>query len=355
LWGGALALLVTAAGTSHAAWNNVFQVCCSSCGGGCAPVVSNAAPDPCCNPCPPTCTTRYVQRCYYQPVTSYCQKTYYEPCTSYQTSYYYEPCCSYRYSCYYDPCSCSYQQVATPVTSFRLRSQCCPVTSYLQRCCMVPVTSYQQVSYWEPVTTCCQTPCNSCGSCPSCSSCGSSAAAPAPAAPSGPVAPVPNGGQPGVYGGSGSPPPAGTPGVDTFRDSGSAKPYDSYRQQPAVPGTMPPASNRQLAPQGQPSPAAPAAPPRVRMDRIVSLSNTGVEGQVVRSDRTPQAGVKVLFVNIDHRDQQQSAVSDRAGQFRANLPAGTWLVYVHDAAGRPVLHSTIEVRGETRHVTLVSR
>jgi hypothetical protein len=169
------------------------------------------------------------------------------------------------------------------------------------------------------------------------------------------MTPVP-GGQPGVYGGSGSPPPGtGTPGVDTFRDSGNPKTFDSYRQQPAVPGTMPPASNRQVTPQGPASPAAPAAPPRVRMDRIVSLSSTGVEGQVVRSDRTPQAGVKVLFVNIDHKDQQQSAVSDRTGQFRANLAAGTWLVYVHDVNGKPVLHSTIEVRGETRHVTLVSR
>jgi hypothetical protein len=325
--------------------------------------VSCACPDPCCNPCPPTCTTRYVQRCYYQPVTSYCTRTYYEPCTSYQTSYYYEPCCSYRYSCYFDPCSCCYQQVAVPVTSYRLRSQCCPVTSYLQRCCMVPVTSYQQVSYWEPVTTCCNTPCNSCGSCNPCGSCGPNgtsgyqAAAPAPAPPSGPMTPVPNGGQPGVYGGSGSPPPPGQPGqpgVDTFRDSGNPKSFDSYRQ--PVPGTMPPASNRQLAPQAPAAePAAPSAPPRVRMDRIVSLSSTGVEGQVVRSDRAPQSGAKVVFVNMDRKDLQQTVVSDRTGQFRANLTAGTWLIYVHDTNGKPVLHSTIEVRGETRHVTLVSR
>jgi hypothetical protein len=144
VWGGALALLVTAAGTSHAAWDNVFRVCCSSCGGGgFAPAVSNASPDPCCNPCPPTCTTRYVQRCYYQPVTSYCQKTYYEPCTTYQTSYYYEPCTSMHCCCHFDPCTCCWQKVCVPTTSYRLRSQCCPVTSYLQRCCMVPVTSYQ--------------------------------------------------------------------------------------------------------------------------------------------------------------------------------------------------------------------
>jgi hypothetical protein len=296
-----------------------------------------------------------VQRCYYQPVTSYCSKTYYEPCTTYQTSYYYEPCCSYRYSCYYDPCSCCYQQVAVPCTSYRLRSQCCPVTSYLQRCCMVPVTSYQQVSYWEPVTTCCNTPCNSCGSCGSCGTPSCSSASPVPATPSTPVTPPPGGQPPSVFGGAGTPPPAATPNPTDPNYSGSSNPrsYDRYQQ--PVPGTMPPASNRQLAPQAPHSPAPPVAP-RVRLDRIVSLSNTGVEGQVVRSDRAPQGGAKVLFVNVDRKEQQQSVVTDRSGQFRANLPTGTWLIYVHDAAGKSVLHSSIEVRGdETRHVTLVSR
>src|SRR5438132_14198634 len=93
----ALCLLVFAA-PSQAAWNNVFQVCCNSCGS--QPSVSHyAAADPC-NPCPqPVCTTRYVQRCYYQPVTCYTTKTYYEPVTSYKTSYYYEPVTSYRYRC----------------------------------------------------------------------------------------------------------------------------------------------------------------------------------------------------------------------------------------------------------------
>src|SRR5205807_2928032 len=125
---GACALWLLTAGVSptQAAWNNVFQVCCDSCGG--QQAVSAYAPDPCCNPCPqPVCTTRYVARCYYQPVTCYQTKTYYEPVTTYRTSYYYEPVTSYRYSCYYDPCSCSYQNVACPSTCYRLRSQCCPV------------------------------------------------------------------------------------------------------------------------------------------------------------------------------------------------------------------------------------
>src|SRR5262245_13543147 len=122
VWGCALALLAASATPGRAAWANVFQVCCHSCGG----ASSSAFVDPgCCNPCPcpqQVCTTRYVQRCYYQPVTTYKTTTYYEPCTTYRTSYYYEPCTSYRYCCYYDPCTCSYQQVATPVTSYRLRS-----------------------------------------------------------------------------------------------------------------------------------------------------------------------------------------------------------------------------------------
>src|SRR5205085_2627345 len=101
------ALWLATATPAKAAWCNVFQVCCHSCG---HRAVSNYAPDPCCNPCPPVCTTRYVQRCYYQPVTSYETRSYYEPVTTYRTSYSYEPVTSYRYSCYYDPRTCTHPQ-----------------------------------------------------------------------------------------------------------------------------------------------------------------------------------------------------------------------------------------------------
>src|SRR4051812_44335584 len=114
VWGCALVALAAGGGPARAAWNNVFQVCCHHCqsSGYAAAPVAAAAPA-CADPCPQqTCTTRYVQRCYYQPVTCYRTQTYYEPVTTYRTSYYYEPVCSYRYSCYYDPCTCSYQQVA---------------------------------------------------------------------------------------------------------------------------------------------------------------------------------------------------------------------------------------------------
>src|SRR5262249_58529256 len=92
-WACALWLLGISPGPLQAAWHNVFQVCCDSCG---QRSVSSYAPDPCCNPCPQVCTTRYVQRCYYQPVTTYETRSYYEAVTTYRTSYYYEPVTSYR-------------------------------------------------------------------------------------------------------------------------------------------------------------------------------------------------------------------------------------------------------------------
>ncbi len=155
VWGCALAVVAASAGSTRAAWNNVFEACCWGCRHKEA-TANYPPPSPCAQPCQPQCTTRYEQRCYYQPVTTYQQRSYYEPVTTYKTSYYYEPVTSYRYSCYYDPCTCQYQQAATPCTSYRLRSQCCPVTSYLQRCYYQPVTQYQQAFYYQPVTTCCQ-------------------------------------------------------------------------------------------------------------------------------------------------------------------------------------------------------
>ena len=165
-WAFAVALVVAGASPVHAAWCNVFQVCCFNCR---TPRTANyvaAAPDTSCNSCPQqTCTTRYVQRCYYQPVTCYQTKTCYEPVTTYRTSYYYEPVTSYRYSCYYDPCTCTSQQVATPVTCYQLRSQCCPVQSWVQRCSQVPVTTYKQSFYYEPVTSCSQSSYSTCDTC----------------------------------------------------------------------------------------------------------------------------------------------------------------------------------------------
>ena len=200
VWMGVLVLLAGSATPVHAAWCNVFQVTCFP---HCRktqtavsyyyatsrrPLRSVIMPPPHApQPCAPVCTTRYVQRCYYQPVVSYQTRSYYEPVTTYRTSYYYEPVASYRYSCYYDACSCSYQQVACPTTSYQLRSQTCAVQSWVQRCTTVPVTTYQQASYWEPVTTC---------SAPPASPCCTPPAAPSPIADCAPVPAAPPATQP---------------------------------------------------------------------------------------------------------------------------------------------------------------
>jgi hypothetical protein len=326
-WCCALALLAAQAGSLHAAWNNVFQVCCHHCGGA-APVVANYGP--CCDPqpcCPQqVCTTRYVQRCYYQPVTTYYTRTYYEAVTTYRTSYFYEPVTSVRYSFYRDPCTGCCQQVATPVTCLRLRSQCCPVTSYLQRCAIVPVTTQRQVLYYEPVTTCCQVSC-----CPPCP-------------------PPPCNGAPGVIDRPLVPPPGATdrpgvaPGVQQYND------------------TMPPAgiSSRQLAPTTPrlvvPQRPAPSAPPTVKLERIVAIPPHNIEGQIVRDDRTPQANARLKIISADRQGAEQTVTTDRTGQFRATLASGGWLVYLHRADGKLDFLKKIEVRDdEPKQYTLVSR
>jgi hypothetical protein len=277
-------------------------------------------------------------------VTTYTTRTYYEPVTTYRTSYYYEPVTSYRYTSYYDPCTGCCQQRACPVTSYQLRSQCCPVQSWTQRCCSVPVTTYQQSCYWEPVTTCCPTPCCSSATPPPCNEA------------TAPLNPAPSSGQPGVTEQHTSP-PAGV-GESTAPIGGiSNKPYDLYRSQDSTP---PGASSfrRQLPPQtSATTPLQTAPPPTVHMDRIVLAPTTpSVEGQVVRSDRAPLGGVRVLFVNADRQGAQQSVTADAGGKFHARLSAGNWLVYVPGANGKLVYHTRIQVQEEqTQQMTLVSR
>lgn len=375
LWGvGSVCALLLAAADVSAAWNNVFQVCCAGCGKQQAAVsqyaAAPAAPDACCNPCPqPVCTTRYVQRCYYQPVTSYTTKTYYEPVTTYRTSYYYEPVTTYRYSCYYDPCTGCSQQTACPTTSYRLRSQCCPVQSWVQRCCQVPVTSYRQCSYWEPVTSCC-TPQPAC--CPT----SYQAAAPAPAvqehvqaAPAAPnyAAPAaPNYAAPAA--------PAVTeqrqaPAVQEYPqrnggNGGSGSPlYDRYYPPASpAPSQMPKtegSSLRQPAPRLPviaPAPV-PVTPPAVKLDRIVSLPHSNLYGRVVAAnDDAPRANARLMFVSEAKSAAEQQVSADADGQFRVSLAKGGWLVYVQGNDNKPVFHSKIDVRdNESRRVVLVSR
>jgi hypothetical protein len=323
--------LAAGATPSQAAWCNVFQVCCNTCGSP-APVVSGYAPQACCPQ--PTCVTQYRARCYYEPVTSYQTKTYYEPVTTYRTSYYYEPVTTYRTSCYYDPCTCSYHQVATPVTSYQVRSQCCPVQSWVQRCCNVPVTTYRQSYYWEPVTTCCAPPPQPCCT---------PTAAPAPCAPEATPAP-------GVNERRGTPAP---PGVNEY--PGGSTGYDRLPAAPAPSSSGSP--YRQIQPQtgNSDKPAAPVVP-SVKLDRVTALPReANVEGQVVRGDNQPRSGAEVLFINADRKGDHQQVASDRAGRFRATLTVGSWWVYVHGQDGKPVFQTKLEVGDHTEPFTLVSR
>lgn len=339
----AIAVLLAFGNPAQAAWCNVFQVCCNSCNDRpatsyyAAPSVSYyQAPTDCCQPCQ-ECTTRYIARCYYQPVTTYQTRSYYEPVTTYRTSYYWEPVTSYRYSMYYDPCSCSYKQQACPTTSYRLRSRCCPVQSWVQRCTQVPVTTYQQSYYYEPVTSCTSAappPCPPSGS--------------APAATPAPPAATPDAG---VYEQRTNPPANGaTPNVGEYRDGGrqsfSGSPSNAY-QNPS-----------QLRPIPQASPSAPAVPPTARLDRIASGKHVPLSGTLVSSDASrPQPQAQLLFINADTQGGRQTATTDAQGGFRVSLPDGGWLVYVKDASGKLVfLNRKIEVRNDRPyHVLLTSR
>lgn len=363
VWGCALILSAATAGEASAAWNNVFQVCCFNCRSSTssayfAPVApaasccAPACPQPCAPACPQqTCTTRYVTRSYYQPVTTMRTSCYLEPVTTMRTSFYWEPVTSWRTSCYFDPCTCSYQQVATPCTSYQLRSQCCPVTSYLQRTCQTPVTTYRQMFYYEPVTTCCTT------------SVGAPVAAAAPcensAAPAAP--PCTNGAPPAVTeqrAPAAAVPPANPPSVQDSRDQPPAS-TDSMKRSNGT--NYPP---MQPVPEGssyrQPQFTAPAAPararPSVRLDRIVALPGHNLEGQVVASNRKPLSGARLLFVNAERQGTRQAITADEAGKFRVALASGSWLVYTHDLDGRPVFSQKVETsESGAMHVMLLSR
>jgi hypothetical protein len=328
VWGCALAAVTAGTGTARAAWDNVFQTCCWGCNKPAPAVVRYYDPPA---PCPQPCTTRYVQRSYYQPVTTYRTETYYEPVTTYKTSYYYEPVTSYRYSMYYDPCTGCPQQVATPVTAYRLRSQCCPVTSYLARTACKPVTGYQIAYYWEPQTTCCQTTIGA-----------PIFAQPTPAAPP----PVGESAPPSAGDTGGYPPPPSSDGSRRYYEPPimpRAGDTNSYRQPPlGAPQVLPP--------------AAPPEPAKVRLDKIVAVPRDNVHGALVGTNQAPQPNRRVLFVNADRERTQEEVLTDGAGRFCASLVSGNWLVYTSGADGRPVFHRKLEVRdAEAVSLTLANQ
>ena len=312
-------------------------------------VVAQSAPCDNCAPPPQQCTTNYVQRCYYQPVTTYETRTVQEQVTTYRTSYYYEPVTSYRYSCYYDPCTCSYQQVAVPSTSYMLRTQNCPVQSWVSRCVQVPVTTQQKVCYYQPQTTCCSTT----------SGAPIYSASPPPSTP----APMP---QPPPQAPSITPIMPQTeqpPKIQESRPSGNTMPkanmwdslYPPIEKAPVNQGSIPGAYKQpQLNPSTAPPTSSPPPPP-VRMERIAVGPNSHVEGQVVRNDNSPRPNAKLLFVNAG-TGQRQTLLANSAGRFQIDLAPGSWHVYLHGADDIPVHHSRIDVNGaQTRQVNLVSR
>jgi hypothetical protein len=285
------------------------------------------------------CTTRYVQRSYYQPVTCYQTKSYYEPVTSYRTSYYYAPVTTYRYSCYYDPCTCTSRMVAQPCTRYELKSQCCAVQSWVQRCCQVPVTTYRQVCYWEPQTCCSLVdPCTGAVI----SNGATNPIATTPAVPADPAVPA----------------------VNESRDTGTGSPLynKTYPGTPLPEGSGSSYQNRtQRPPLNPPATSAPKSPIQPRYDRIAIEENrageTGLAGRVLRDgDKAPKAGTQLVFIPDSATGTQETATTDADGKFRVKLESGNWLVYLRDASGKAVLHSQVSVgKNELRQMTLVSR
>lgn len=294
-------------------------------------VVAQSSP---CDTCQPVqkCTTNYVQRSYYQPVTTYETRTVQEQVTTMRTSYYYEPVVSYRYSSYYDPCSCSYTQVAVPQTSYQLKAQSSPVQSWVSRCVQVPVQGYQKVDYWQPQTTCCNT----------------TVGAPVYTQPQQIPGPPPGATQE----------PPSISGTKTPGMSNNNKMWEQYYppiEKPEI-RTNPGTTSFQLgAPEAIKTNEPQPKPANVKLDRIAVGANSVVEGQVARLDNSPKANAKVLFVNA-LTSQKQTIYTNTAGRFQTELPAGSWHVYLHGADDLPVYHSRIDVNGaQFRQVNLVSR
>lgn len=326
-----------------AAWNNVFQptlfhrdrqpVAVSQYY--VPPTVAAASPCQSCQPaCPQTsCSTSYVQRCFYQPVTTYTTQTYYEPVTTYRTSYYYEPVTSYRYSCYYDPCTCSYQQVATPCTSYQLRAQSCPVQSWVQRCCQVPVTSYQKSCYWQPQTTCCTTT--------------PGAPIPAAAQPPAVIQQQPVTQPPAVI----QQPPVGAPTAPSITNPGqSLYPPSVYEQKAYGTGNPPvPASAPVMPPASLKAPLPPVPP--LKLEGIVMAPNSRVDATVVHNDRTPQANAKVMFRGVQS-GQVYFTTANTAGNISVRLPAGSYQVYLYDADDVALLSTQLQIPGAQAPVAM---
>ena len=103
--------------------------------------------------------------------------------------------------------------------------------------------------------------------------------------------------------------------------------------------------------------APPPVNPRVRYERITANPRPNTQGQVVRTDRLPQGGAKVVFVCADEQGGRHALTTDGGGRFQTTLAAGNWLIYTQDASGRLVYQQKVRVGADkpTAAITLVSR
>jgi hypothetical protein len=144
------------------------------------------------------------------------------------------------------------------------------------------------------------------------------------------------------------------PGVSEGQQQPNANP-------PSVTESQSPNTNRikpmpQAEGNSRRQPLPNTAPPNVRLDRIVSLSSQNLTGQVVSQSGKPKAGARVLLVSADKSRMQQTVTADSRGEFQASVAAGSWLVYVHGADGKPVFQDKVEVREDApRQVVRTSR
>ncbi|MGL4422213.1 MAG: hypothetical protein ACRCZF_16205 [Gemmataceae bacterium] len=296
----ASAALALTQGTSHAGWDNVFQVTCNKCGDR---STSFYTPAPA-----PQSRTEYIQRSYYQPVTEYKREAFYTPIEEKVKSYYYEPVTSYKYTTYYDACSGCPQRMVEPVTSYVQREKCNTVTKWVERSRVVPVTSYRQVTTTQPVVTYYgpQTVTSS---------------AYLPMAPVS-VAPAPQVQE------LRSNPPVVIPESGNG-SSGQLIPRTDLPTEPnSLPRTLPPS-------------------PKSTSSKVNTASNARkptLRGEVVLNDRqTPRASAKLTFVNPQNMDVRVSARTNEFGEFEVSIPAGEWFVYLGNGDGKAVYHKKLTV------------
>src|SRR5262249_30203893 len=121
-------------------------------------------------------------------------------------------------------------------------------------------------------------------------------------------------------------PPSGGAGVTEYppRNGSTGLPFErNYPQTDTAPKTDG-SSYRQLPPKGttplrQTLPAPPN--PKVKLNQIASIPGGQIEGQVVRSDNSPWAGARVMFVCVDRHEPRKTTYTDATGKFQVALPA----------------------------------